>query len=111
MNYADIYIDQGNDWSAGLFFNYADNTAVDLSGYTFNSAFKTSYASNVVAGTLIVNVVDALNGAATIGMAGNTSAVANAGIYVYDVIMTDPNGIVTTILTGTLDIVAGVTIS
>jgi hypothetical protein len=106
-----LYINQGADWFDSLDFANDDNTPLNITGYTFESAFRTSYYTANTSGNLTVTIVNSVAGNTILSMNAATSANVAAGVYVYDVVMIDTFGITTRVLQGQLTIKPGVTIT
>lgn len=88
--YAELYIDQGTDFSTTINLNDDDtNLPQSLAGYNVASQLKRSLLSVNAAASFNCSVTDAANGEITITMdAANTSNL-KAGNYFYDVRLID----------------------
>jgi len=107
----DLYVKQGADWFESADYLNDDNSPVDLSGYTFEGKFKTSYYAANASGNLVIQILNASAGNTLLSMNSAVTANIAAGKYYYDVLMTDTFGNVTRVLEGILTVTPGVTIS
>ena len=100
----DLFINQGEDWSSGMDFVNEDDSPVDLTGYTFQTAIKNSYFHGNVAANIAMTVINAPAGNVIASLNAATTGNLSAGTYVYDVVMIDTIGNSTKILGGNLTI-------
>ena len=84
-----LYIDQGANFSTGITL-YADNgiTPLNLTGYTFTSQMRKSYASST-ATTFTCTVPSPANGQIILSLTPNQTSALKAGRYLYDIEMVD----------------------
>jgi hypothetical protein len=84
-----LYIDQGANFSTGITL-YADNgiTPLNLTGYTFSSQMRKSYASST-ATTFTCTVPTPSNGQIILSLTPNQTSALKAGRYLYDIEMVD----------------------
>lgn len=108
-NHVDLFFDQGADWSDYIILLNPDQTPINVAGYTFTSAFKTSYYTPVVTANLITTIVDSANGNVEISLDSANTANIGAGVYVYDVFQVDTNNKKSRIQNGLLTISPSVT--
>jgi hypothetical protein len=104
MAYADLFIDQGTDFSKTLTLDGDDGATVNIAGYVFTSQMRTSYYTANATANISVTVADAANGVVLMHMsAANTSNVV-AGRYVYDIKMVDSSNTISRILNGIITV-------
>jgi hypothetical protein len=84
-----LYIDQGADFSTGITL-YSDNgiTPLNLTGYTFSSQMRKSYASST-ATTFACTVPNPTTGQVILTLTANQTGALKAGRYLYDIEMVD----------------------
>lgn len=84
-----LYIDQGADFSTGITL-YSDNgiTPLNLTGYTFSSQMRKSYASSTST-TFTVTVPYPLTGQVILSLTAVQTGALKAGRYLYDIEMVD----------------------
>lgn len=84
-----LYIDQGADFSTGITL-YADNgiTPLDLTGYTFSSQMRKSYASST-ATTFTCSAPNPSTGQLILTLTSTQTGALKPGRYLYDIEMVD----------------------
>jgi len=88
--YAELTIDQGATFSSVITLTNDDNTAIDLTGYTFECQIRKSYYSTNATANIAVTIEgDAANGAVRLSLDSANTANIKAGRYLYDLKMTD----------------------
>jgi len=102
VNYSDLFINQGSDWSVAMNFNNADGTPVNIANYVFFGSFKTSYYTSNTTGNFIIQITNATNGNTTVTLNAATTSNIRAGRYFYDLTMMDASNLTTRILEGIL---------
>lgn len=111
FNEVDLYINSGADWSTAMNYFNQDGSPVDLTGYTFASAFRTSFDTPNVAGNITVTVLNAVIGNTMISLDASVSANIPYGTYLYDIDMTDPYNTTIRVMQGTLTLKPAITAS
>jgi hypothetical protein len=109
-SYLDLYIDQGSDYNNQIALDDAGGAAYNLVGFSVSSAAKTSYYTANTALVFNATVVDPVNG--IIQLSANSAVTSNVSAMqklVYDVVVTDPNGINSRVLEGHIYVSPGVT--
>jgi hypothetical protein len=108
--FAELRMDQGCTFSLTITVaNDSTNASINLASSSFRSQMrKSSYSTNAAA-NLVCTVTDAANGRLTLSLAAGNTTNIRAGRYMYDVEMTDNNGIVTRVLEGVMDVYPEVT--
>lgn len=115
----DLYMDQGSDFTAVLpSITNPDGSILNISlysgslplgqPYAIHSYIRRSYASNVAV-ALTVTITDATNGVITLSLNNEETAGLYPTRYVYDVVIADVDGIVTTVFEGLVSVNPGVT--
>ena len=105
--YANIYADQGSDFTADVKVTGADGNAADLTGYTANAQARRTYTS-ATAFDFTASIPNPGTGTVRISM---TDTVTNTmkGRYVYDVEIVDSNGVTTRVIEGQMEVSPSVT--
>lgn len=104
---ANIVVDQGSSFSTTINLTDTDDTVIDLTGYTGAAQMRKHYtSSNSVPFTV---TLVAAEGTVSLALTANATANVVAGRYVYDVELTDPNGIVSRIVEGIVTVTPNVT--
>ena len=104
-----LVIDQGTDFAQT--FNLesdASDSALDLSGYT-GAAQLRKHASSKTKYDFAVSFTDTTNGIVKISMTDAVTAGIKAGRYIYDVLITDGNGLKSRIVEGSALVREGAT--
>jgi len=106
---ANILIEQGTTFETTVTVQNANNTALNLTGYTAAAQMRKSYAS-ANSTNFTVTITNANNGNMSLSMAANTSQSLSAGRYVYDLeIYASSNSTVTRVVEGIVTVTPGVT--
>lgn len=100
MVYQDIYINQGADYIDTLQMSDTDGSPVDITNYVFTSQIRKSYYAANAAANLVITVIDASNGTASILIHAAVTTNIAAGRYVYDIYMLDTANVTTRIVEG-----------
>ena len=106
---ANLFIDQGTDYSIVVDCTDVSGEVLDLTGYTAAAQIRKTYSS-----TTAVNFTVSVRSPATAGIldVSLTNAQTNAmkaGRYVYDIEITSSGGIKDRVIEGQLEIMPGVT--
>lgn len=88
---ANLFIDQGSDYSATVALKNQDGTPMQLFGYTVASQFRKSYQSSTFV-AFTVTITDAAQGKITLSLTDTATSGIRAGRYLYDVEITSPSG-------------------
>ena len=88
---ANIFIDQGSDYSNIITVAATSGQALDLSGYTVASQIRKSYTSSV-SYTFTSSVYNATQGRVRIQLTADQSELIPPGRYLYDVEITSSGG-------------------
>lgn len=100
VQYVDLYIDQGCDFSYQTNVTNPDGTFVNLTSFVYSAQVKMSLYSNIVNANLFCTVTNVANGGLNVALdAANTANMA-AGQYFYDVLQVAANGQTSKFLTG-----------
>jgi hypothetical protein len=105
---ANLYIDQGTDFSVDLDVFDDSGNIVSLSGYDFAGDAKKVYSSSKEFSFNIEHVANTVN-KLEVSLSSNNSLEVVPGKYQYDIVMTSPTNIKTKILEGLVFIVPTVT--
>ena len=104
---ADLYIYQGDDYTALVTVMSDASTPADITGYTAQAQIREDVADNVaeVAVDIVTDVFSPY-----ISLKIPSSVTVNlCGAYVWDLQVTDPGGLITTLLSGAALVTAEVT--
>jgi hypothetical protein len=88
---ANLYIDQGTDFSAIIALKSQNGAPLVLDGYTVASQFRKSYQSSTAV-TFNVSIVNAAEGKIQLQLTDQATSGIRAGRYLYDVEITSPSG-------------------
>ena len=102
-NKTNLTIDQGSDFTTSVTITDDNGDPIDLTYYTVKSQIRKSYTS-LTAVNFDINYENVINGVVFLSLSSNTSDSMAAGRYVYDVIITDQNLIVTRVAEGIVTI-------
>lgn len=103
--YVELFVDQGTNFNNVI--NLTDditNLNVNVQGYTVISQMKRSYYSANASANITCSITNALNGEITMTMNANTTANIKAGRYLFDMRITDRDGVVSRVLEGIITV-------
>lgn len=106
--YLDLYADQNSDFLANIVVTQNDGTVFDLTGYTAASQAKRSPFS-LTAIPITTEIANPPDGTITLSISHDITATVFPAEYMYDVLITDPNGKKTKVYEGILTIDPGIT--
>lgn len=81
---ANLYCDQGSDFSVIVSLKNQDGTAINLTGYTVRGQFRKSFGSTVYT-NFVVAVSNAVAGQISISLSAAASSAIKPGRYLYDI--------------------------
>ena len=103
-----LLLEKGTDFDATFNIQNEDNTTpLNLTGYTAEAKMRRSYYATT-ATNFIVDFVDRYNGILKISLTNVTTAGLDPRRYVYDIVLTSPQGIKTRVIEGVLEVTPGV---
>ena len=103
-----LLLEKGTDFDATFNIQNEDNTTpLNLTGYTAEAKMRRSYYATT-ATNFIVDFVDRYNGILKISLTNATTAGLDPRRYVYDIVLTSPQGIKTRVIEGVLEVTPGV---
>lgn len=103
--YVELFVDQGANFNNVI--NLTDdvtNLNVNVQGYTVISQMRRSYYSANASANITCSITNAINGEITMTMNANTTANIKAGRYLFDMRVTDRDGVVNRILEGIITV-------
>lgn len=103
-----LTLDQGTDFVYNVYLIDSAGVSVDLTGYTGNSQLRTSYSSNVFV-TMDVDVSTVNTGLITLSMNSATTGALTSSRYLYDVILTSSDNVVSRLMEGVITVNKDVT--
>ena len=77
-----------------------NGSAMNLSGYSAASKFRSTHDSSTVVGTFTCTISNASNGQVTMSMTSTATGNLEEGIYLYDLEITSGGGTVTRLMQG-----------
>ena len=105
---ANLYIDQGTDYSITVDVTDSAGDVQNLSGYTASAQMRKTYSSSTIAGTFSTSISES-TGQVTISLTDTQTSSIEAGRYVYDLLVTSAGGQTTRVIEGQAVITPGVT--
>lgn len=109
MAYVELTLDQGTTFETSVSLANDDQTAINVTGYSFSSQIRKSYYSTNAVANITVTVVDASTGNVKLSMTSANTANVRAGRYLYDLLMTDTGGVKTRVIEGVITVTPQVT--
>ena len=105
---SNLTIDQGTTFTASIDCTASDNNPLNLTGYTVAAQLRKTYDSTTKTDFTAI-IANATTGRLQISLTPVQTGALSAGRYVYDVEITDGNGIITRVVEGQVEITPGVT--
>jgi hypothetical protein len=102
---ADIALYQGDDYSALVFVLQGDGSAADLTGYTPQAQIRRNVADSTpeIAAEFTAVLADAVTGQISLSLTHAVTLMLT-GRYIWDLQITGGDGIVTTVLAGSVSV-------
>ena len=105
---ANIFIDQGADFSITVDVSDANGNQLNLTGYTAAAQMRKTYESSSVSATF-TTAIAAADGQVTLSLTDTVTTALSPGRYVYDLVVTDGSSISTRVVEGQAIVTPGVT--
>jgi len=105
---ANIFIDQGTDFSITVDVTDSAGDVLDLTGYTSSAQIRKTYSSSSVSETFTTSISAAV-GQVTLSLNDTQTTGLESGRYVYDLNVTSTGGITTRVVEGQAIVTPGVT--
>ena len=105
---ANIFIDQGTDFSITVDVTDSAGDVLDLTGYTSSAQIRKTYSSSSVSETFTTSISAAV-GQVTLSLNDTQTTGLESGRYVYDLNVTSDGGITTRVVEGQAIVTPGVT--
>ena len=107
-NIANLFIDQGTDFSITVDVTDAAGTALNLTGYSAAAQIRKTYASSAISATITTSIA-AETGQVTLSLTDTETTNLEAGRYVYDLNINSSSGQKTRVVEGQATVTPGVT--
>ena len=107
-NLANLFVDQGSDYSNIITVRTSSGEPLNLSGFTVASQIRKSFSSSV-AYSFQCSVVSATSGQVRLQLSSAASEQIPPGRYLYDVEVTSPTNIKTRVVEGVLTLTPQIT--
>lgn len=104
---ANLIIDQGATFNTVITLTDSDGNPIPLTGYTGAAQMRKHYTSSTAHNFTVALGGDA--GTITLGMSANVTANVVAGRYLYDVEITDTDGLVSRVFEGIVTVNPNIT--
>ena len=105
---ANIYIDQGTDYSITVDVTDSAGDVLNLSGYTASAQIRKTYSSSTVSETFSTSIAEA-TGQVTLSLTDTQTSGLSSGRYVYDLNITSSGGNTSRVIEGQAIVTPGVT--
>ena len=105
---ANLYIDQGTDFSITVDVTDSAGDVLNLSGYAASSQIRKTYSSSSVSETFSTSIAEA-TGQVTLSLTDTQTTGLSAGRYVYDLTITSSGGATSRVIEGQAIVTPGVT--
>ncbi len=107
---ANIFIDQGADFSVTVNVADVDGTTLDLAGYTAAAQMRKTYESTSTTATFTTAISSpTTDGQVTLSLTDTITNAISPGRYVYDLVVTSGGGLKTRVVEGQAVVTPGVT--
>jgi hypothetical protein len=105
---ANLYIDQGTDYTITVDVTDSAGDVLDLTGFTATAQVRKTYTSSSLSATFATSI-NAAAGQVTISLTDTQTSALQAGRYVYDLNIESGGGIKTRVIEGQAVVTPGVT--
>ena len=105
-----LVVYQGADFETTFYVTNDNGSSFDLTNYTGASKIKKHYESSTSTDITVEITPPQFVGAVKLSLSNAVTSAMTPGKYVYDVVLTAPDGIKSRVLEGILTVVEGVTI-
>jgi len=105
---ANIFIDQGADFSITVDVSDANGNQLNLTGYTAAAQMRKTYESSSISATFTTSI-SASDGQVTLSLTDTVTTALSPGRYVYDLVVTDGSSLSTRVVEGQAIVTPGVT--
>lgn len=105
---ANIFIDQGTDFTVQVDCTDTAGDVLNLTGYTATAQLRKTYGSSSASATFTCSH-NGVGGTVTMSLTDTVTAALEAGRYVYDLMVTDGSGQKSRIVEGQATVTPGVT--
>lgn len=104
MSIANLYIDQGSDYTTTVTINDSAGSPLDLTNYTSTAQIRKTYSSSTSVDFTVTFDSDRATGKITLSLTNSQTSAIKSGLYVYDVLISDINSKKTRVVEGTANI-------
>ena len=105
---ANLYIDQGTDYTITVDVTDSAGDILDLTDYTATAQIRKTYTSSSLSATFTTSIAAAA-GQVTISLTDTQTSALEAGRYVYDLNIESAGGVKTRVIEGQAVVTPGVT--
>jgi hypothetical protein len=105
---ANIFIDQGTDFSITVDVTDTSGGALNMSGYSAAAQIRKTYGSSTVSSSFTTSIAEA-SGQVTLSLTDTQTTALESGRYVYDLNVTSGGGQTTRVVEGQAIVTPGVT--
>lgn len=105
---ANLYIDQGTDYTITVDVTDSAGDVLDLTGFTATAQVRKTYTSSSLSATFATSI-NAAAGQVTISLTDTQTSALQAGRYVYDLNIESGGGVKTRVIEGQAVVTPGVT--
>ena len=105
---ANLFIDQGTDFSITVDVTDSNGQVLNMSGYSSAGQIRKTYESSTVSATFTTSI-SAAAGQVTLSLNDTVTSALSAGRYVYDLNVTSGGGVTTRVVEGQAIVTPGVT--
>ena len=107
---ANIFIDQGADFSITVDVSDVNGNQLNLAGYTAAAQIRKTYESSTLSATFTTAISNpTTDGQVTLSLTDTITKALSPGRYVYDLVVTDGSSISTRVVEGQAVVTPGVT--
>ena len=105
---ANLYIDQGTDFSVTVNVTDTAGDILNLSGYSATAQIRKTYSSSSVSASFATSIAES-TGQVTLSLTDTQTTGLSAGRYVYDLNITSGGGVTSRVIEGQAIVTPGVT--
>jgi len=105
---ANLFIDQGTDFSITVDVTDSAGAVLNMTGYSAAGQIRKTYESSAISATFGTSI-QASDGKVTLSLTDTITSAIGAGRYVYDLNITSSGGVTTRVVEGQAIVTPGVT--
>jgi hypothetical protein len=108
--YQELFLEQGSNFNTSITLDQADGSPFQLVNCQVKATMKKSYYSSSTTAEFVITINDPTEGVIIMSLPYANTANIPAGRYLYDVVIKDPDDVVSRVLEGVVNVLPQVTV-